>query len=312
MSRKGQGQQPDDAFLAQIWAEAEMLHNSPNYQALLGEPTRRERMVAAWQGMRAPRGRPLFATAMAAAAVLALAVAGAPMLMRALAPDYRTDTAEIRDIRLEDGSTVTLGARTTMDVAFTDSARLVTLSGGEAFFAVAKDPKRPFLISAGKSVVRVLGTKFNVKYDGAQLRVAVLEGVVQVSLPKPKEPVTLPARRLIAGQQLVAPAVEAAAARPAAVTVEPVKGAEPGAWRSGRHVYQDATLAEIISDANRYFDGRIHIQSPELAGMRLTTSFRAGQVEQMLGTLPDALPLSVERNADGDILLRARSRQADG
>ena len=135
------------------------------------------------------RRRRFLAPLAAAAAAAALVVAALPALLlrsgtEAPAVTYAqtaaTQIAEIRELTLPDGSIVTVGARSEIDVTFTDGARRVGLISGEAFFDVAPDAERPFIVQAGATEVQVLGTQFDVSRSEDRVRVAVLEGVVEV------------------------------------------------------------------------------------------------------------------------------------
>lgn len=299
----------DAAFrhVAQAWDDAAQLKSHPAYADLLGTPTLRERLVAAWRrlvsGLQwAPAPRLAFASALAV-----VILAGAWFLIPRDPQYVTTQIAEVRDVPLDDGSVVTLGARSSLEVAgFTSAARTVRLASGEAFFSIAHDTSHPFVVLAGDTRIRVVGTKFNVRYDNGQVRVSVAEGIVEVTHADGSSEriggTAAPASsiRLIAGQQV---AVANTAPLPAPITVQ---GASAGAWREGRLDYQDAPLSEIVADANRYRVGEIRIVSPSLADERLTTSFRTTQIDQMLATLPETLPLTVQRNPDGTIDLRRR------
>lgn len=227
------------------------------------------------------------------------------------AADYATQTAEIRDVTLADGSVVTLGARSRVDVAYSPTERRVILTEGEAFFAVVSDPARPFFVVADQAVVRVVGTRFEVRRATDRVRIAVAEGVVEVVVEggptpadrRPDTP-TVPSKTLLtAGQQVVAVRDRA---------VEPVRAidrAAPGAWRDGRLYYEEASLIEVISDANRYFDGRIDLASDEIGDLRITGSFRTDRIKAMLATLERILPIDAERDRPGRVLLKARPTQ---
>jgi transmembrane sensor len=237
--------------------------------------------------------------ATAAAAALVAVLAFWYLQQRTSLPQSQLSTqiAEIRDVTLADGSVVTLGAHSKIKLAFSESERRVKLTGGDAFFSVKADPDKPFLVEAGETLVRVIGTKFDVRRSKDQVRVSVLEGVVQV-LDASKEG---EAQALTAGQEVVA-------ARGRIEPVHVVDAAKPGAWRNGRLIYVDASLAEVVADANRYFDKRIELESPQLAGLRLTTAFRADQIDEMLDTLARTLPVSADRSEPGTIRLRAAAR----
>lgn len=239
--------------------------------------------------------------AAAAAIVLAVVLTG-PVDVIAPPTDYVTETAEIRDIVLADGSEVTLGARSRIDVGFSDVERRVVLVSGEAFFSVTSNPERPFFVVADQAVVRVVGTKFEVRRAADRVRVAVAEGTVEVTVEEtPPDAPSPPAPTVLtAGQQVVA-----VRDRP----VEPVRAidsATPGAWREGRLYYEEASLIEVISDANRYYDGQIDLATDEIGGLSITGSFRTDRIESMLSTLEQILPVEAERDQTGRIVLKAR------
>ncbi|RIA46248.1 FecR family protein [Hephaestia caeni] len=287
------------------WREATRLPEHPDYADLLGTPTFRERFVEIWHRLSEARLPAISAPRVGLACVVAVLIFSGVWILRPGGPDYVTQVAEVREVPLVDGSVVTLGARSALDVAFTNRERQVRLAKGEAFFAVSHDPERPFIVLAGGRRIRVVGTKFNVKYDGNRVRVSVLEGVVNVSRGSAASDrssgadrsAATPTVRVVGGQQLMVPAT-GPFARP-----QSLHGAEPGAWRKGRLDYQDAPLAEIVSDAARYYPHAIRISSPSLASERLTTSFRTTQIDQMLETLPNTLPIIVRRDEDGTVRL---------
>ena len=89
---------------------------------------------------------------------------------------------DIRLLRLPDGSRAWVNQNTVLEYpeAFAGDERTVTLTG-EAFFEVAKDSGKPFIITSGKIKTTVLGTSFNVKaYAGAVPEVSVRTGKVKV------------------------------------------------------------------------------------------------------------------------------------
>lgn len=213
-----------------------------------------------------------------------------------------TQVAEIRDVTLPDSTVVTLGAKSTMEVVYTVDERRVMLASGDAFFSVVKDPDRPFFVIAGETSVRVIGTKFDVHIGPQLVRVSVLEGVVEVTQPTAEGGIQSgsPARStqvLKAGQQITA------SRQGILEAVRDIGVSQPGAWRSGRLVYVDASLVEVIADANRYFDGRIELGSPELADLRLTASFRTDQIDQMIKMVATALSMSVDSTVPGVVVL---------
>jgi transmembrane sensor len=101
---------------------------------------------------------------------------GKPQLLTLRAMDkITTDT-------LSDGSVITLNKHSliTFPDRFTGNSREITLNKGEAFFNVAPNKAKPFLIHIGDAVVKVVGTSFNIKTDASKTEVIVETGVVQI------------------------------------------------------------------------------------------------------------------------------------
>jgi transmembrane sensor len=107
------------------------------------------------------------------------------------APTYATGIGEQRLVRLDDGTRLSLNSGTRVRIAYDDSARRVELERGEAYFEVAHNPARPFIVTAGNHQVTALGTVFVVRYETAQTAVTLLEGRVAV-LPVPDSPSLTP------------------------------------------------------------------------------------------------------------------------
>lgn len=244
-------------------------------------------------------------TPMRWAAPLSLVVLVAALLMPffkespvSAATSYGTQIAEIKDYTLSDGSRVTLGAKSEISVHFTELERRVSLKAGDAFFSVEKAPGRPFVVTAGESVVRVVGTEFDLHYGLKEVRVAVVEGVVQV-LPtgtagSPNkadiDPLVLDAGKRVTVTSGVPGLVQAFNVTSAAE------------WRSGYLAYNDASLAEVVANANRYGKQPIVLSDPVLGELRVTTAYHGDQVEQLIKTLELVLPLTASQTPLGILL----------
>jgi transmembrane sensor len=223
------------------------------------------------------------------------------------ASELTTQLAEIRVLTLEDGSLVTLGARSRIETIFTKSIRQVTLLEGEAFFEVTKDPSRPFFVAAQDTLVRVVGTKFDVKRSADIVHVSVLEGIVEVMKPNdiPKVLATADTSK-IAKQVLSAGERVSSARRVALPQVRQIEQVEPGAWRQGRLAYEDASLAEIVADLNRYYDQPISIASSDIGDLRSTLAFQTSEINQVFDVMEAIHPLQVERSSSGVIIMRRK------
>ena len=242
--------------------------------------------------------------AVAAAAMLALVwlSPGEP-----LAEHYVTKIAQISKITLEDGSIATLGPGSEMDVTYSDALRKVRLARGEAFFEVARNPARPFIVETANSSVRVLGTSFNVKRYEQAVRVSVARGVVQIGgADKKNLPPALAtlhggdSAEMIVGLRgsPTLKAVSRFADPPRSGTLNP-------GWTTGWLVYDDARLEDIVSDLNRYYAPGVKLADPGLGNTRVTASFKADRIKRFLSSLDNVFPVSVEERADGSIQIRS-------
>ncbi|AXE64925.1 hypothetical protein BBF93_12305 [Hyphomonas sp. CACIAM 19H1] len=260
----------------------------------------------------APAWRPLVhrpQQLMAAIALMVMVVGGAVIGLGVSLPGssvadpaYETMIAEIRDIHLADGSVVTLGARSRIEPAFTETMRIVKLQEGEAFFDVASDPARPFYVEVGDRLIRVVGTRFDVRQGPETVRVAVVEGVVEVL--QAETPQQAEASRevieknvLRAGDEVVARIGSLEAMLGA---IEP---AEAAPWRRGWLTYENASLAEIVSDANRYSRRQIILDEEGIGDLRMTAAFSVEKIDQFAAGLEVTYGLVADYSDPGRIVL---------
>ena len=183
---------------------------------------------------------------------------------------FATDKGETRVVALMDGSVVTLNTASEIQVNFSDTLRSVELIGGEALFDVATNKARPFVVSAGDTDVRAVGTSFTVRrLEMAPVEVLVREGVVEVFKP---EAGTAPVR-ISANSKAVAQAGDGAA-----ITAMPVPVAQLHrqlAWQNGQISFEGETLAQAAQEFSRYSDTRIVIEDPALAREEIAGLFKA-------------------------------------
>jgi transmembrane sensor len=320
--------------LESIWQDAATLTELARLAPLPAAPDRWPR-----RALYALRARP---SIWAAGAGIAGAIGALGVWLSMPPTHFATGVAEVREIRLTDGSEVTLGARTSIDIAFRADERRVVMSEGEAFFAVSKNPARPFVVVVGDKQVRVVGTKFEIRRRDAGVRVSVVEGTVEVmqspayspavsvatgprsarSHAAAQPPATLTLndgasatladgevrepsgeRVLIAGQQ-----VTAATAGPISDPQLMPRG-EPAAWRHGRLVYVDAPLREVVADANRYSPAPITIGDERTADLRVSVTYPSNRIDEMLSALSRSLSIDIERPAAGGIVLKSKDRR---
>lgn len=221
----------------------------------------------------------------AAAAVLLLVVGIAWQLLPAgLWSDYRTGIGEHRIIALDDGSEVELGSASALDVDYSAAARKVRLVTGEAFFTVAKDAARPFVVAAEDGEVLVRGTAFNVKI-GAQVAVAVAHNTVEVRAAD------RPAVRVTQGEGI--------SYGPRSISaVAPIDLEDVQAWRQNQLVFHDARLADVIAELQRYRRGYVQLIGSDLADRRVTAVFDTRHPDAALESIARSLDLHLYRVTD--------------
>ena len=202
----------------------------------------------------------LAAGGLAAAATVALAVMPFGAFETAT-QTFATAKGEHRSVKLADGSTVDLNAGSRLSVTLARHERRIVLPEGEAVFDVAADKTRPFLIAAGDRTVRVVGTRFDVRRRAGLLSVTVERGVVEV---QPSEGAAGRTFRLHPGQRLDhlegAPDVAVSAVDPQQVE----------SWKTGRLIYRDRPLSEVVADLNQQFARPIAIEDPALAQTKVS------------------------------------------
>ncbi len=231
----------------------------------------------------------------AGAAGIVLAAILAVLLWPGPEPEIiSTATGERRAVELADGSRVLLNAesRLTLIDPFGSDTREVHLEG-EAFFEVAPDEQRPFLIHTHAGVIQVVGTAFGVDAyaDEGHVRVAVAEGAVALRLRNALETaeedtVVLRPRQLgvLADQRLV----------------ELHRGVDLApylAWREGRLVFEDAPFPVVVRRLERWYG--LHIDASSLDQVdRLNAVFDQESASDVIHDIALALGLDYEHAGD--------------
>ncbi len=254
---------------------------------------------------------------LAAAAAVALACVGVWQLL-APRPTAETDIGGFRELRLADGSVVQLNTDSAVRTRFTAEERRIELLRGEAFFDVAPNPARPFIVSAGGVAVRAVGTAFNVRLREAAVEVLVTEGKVQVndSLKGGSllgVDVAGAPSLLVQGEMAVIPASAVAeiqdAARPTPAVVAlvaPVEVQRALAWQERRLEFEARPLGEVVAEFNRYNRTKLIIADPRLGAQKFSGSFRAEGYEPFVRLLEQNFGVAAAREGDDIVLRRAQ------
>jgi transmembrane sensor len=115
-----------------------------------------------------------------AAAACCVALVGVIATIASSSNTIATDAGEWRTVQLADGTIVSAGPNTLMQVDYSKELRRINLTRGEGMFKVTKDPSRPFIVNAGGAIARAVGTRFGVERREDRIRVTVAEGKVAV------------------------------------------------------------------------------------------------------------------------------------
>ncbi len=227
----------------------------------------------------------------AAAAAIAVLVAGSLLWFfpRAGAPRaYTTARGQLSSLTLPDGSRVLLGVDTRVRVPRDYGGRTRTLDlEGEAYFVVAYDAKRPFIVRTERGSTQDLGTEFGVRAyrEEASVEVVVAEGSVALRGLNGAEPalVTLHHREravLDSGG--------------GATVMHDVSLANYLAWTRGALLFDDAPLARVIAQLERWYDLEIETDAA-LASERVTISFMSKSADEAVKALAQVLNIRATR-----------------
>jgi transmembrane sensor len=201
------------------------------------------------------------------AAGLAMMVAVARKVRTGAEGDiYSTEIGQMREVVLADGSIVSLNTNSEISVQFSKEARNISLLRGEAVFDVAKNKHRPFIVSAGDTRVRAVGTSFMVSLlPKKPVQVLVREGIIEMRRTDALE-----------AKPVQASANMQAIARPGAPIVTQAmpdgKLAQNLAWQRGSIALDNQTLADAADEFARYSEVRI-IVAPSVSNRTVTGLF---------------------------------------
>lgn len=179
----------------------------------------------------------------------------------------------VRKVTLSDGSLITMNKNSVLNYPdkFTGNTREISLKG-EAFFDVAHDKSKPFMIHVNDVVVKVVGTSFNIKATGPNTEVIVETGVVQVIQQeivvklKPKEKASVQNGRLQKGNS---------------------QDELYNYYRTQKFVANKTPLWRLVDVLNEAYHANIVIDNKKLANRTITTTFKADSLDNILKTIAD-------------------------
>lgn len=215
--------------------------------------------------------------------------------------NYMTAIGEKNSITLSDGSQLTLGADTSINVIISSDERLVILEKGQVRFEVTHNPEAPFTVATANTQVSVLGTTFDVRLGGEIIDVSVREGTVAV-MERDTQSFTEALSNLWneQGQQTLKAGEHISADLTGHLNTKTEFSLQGNAdWTNGRFVYDGVALSEIIEDINRYRNDKIIIHPTDVKQLKITTSFNINQADQVLEGLALAQSLKLVKTSQG-------------
>ena len=230
------------------WTGAERLETERAFGAAAGRSHRPRRIAAA-------------------AAVVAVSVL---LALTPLRGQLRTDVGEQRRVVLDDGSVALINTDSRLGVKYAEHRRRIALAEGEAWFQVAHDKSRPFVVDAGPVHVQATGTAFSVRRQANGVQIAVTEGAVRVWRDGgPRE------LAVSAGHAAFVPAgADVPRRAPTAPTEDML------AWRRGEIVLNGQTVEEAAEEFNRYNARKLVVKSADAGRERIVGYFLIDQPEK--------------------------------
>jgi len=326
---------PDEADKAAL---AEWLNQSPLHRQELTDAAEHWNKLNILTELRAPVGKPhsghelrqggLFwplsgltirsslVTAMALMVVISIGFSfwGAEGDITGLNGQYITAVGQQQTLELTDGSSVRLNTDTQLRVEYSEHYRDLYLSRGEAYFDVAKNPRKPFRVFADGSQVQAIGTAFVVFVKPSRVDITVAEGKVAVlsgqnspdsqadlhsdarSLP-PEEAVMAQLGVLQGGEaaSVIASAEkgEGSASLAERESVDPLDMQRRLAWRKGFLVFEGEPLAQVVEEISRYADIDIVILNPDAGSLRVGGQLPIDSPRVMVDSLKEVFGLEV-------------------
>lgn len=217
----------------------------------------------------------------------------------------RTEIGESHTLTLSDGTRVTLNTASKAEFLLTETRRSASLAEGEAFFEVAKDAGRPFVILAGEAAVEVIGTAFStrVSEDGTVLQVE--EGLVRFGL-RAGDVASLDelSETPFGGSHVLAVGAGQAADWRAGAPVPELYDIAPdriATWREQRLVFDNLPIGDVVAEFNRYNRTQLHVEDAELSAQTISAEFSPTDLEGFVRFIEISRPEMQIVRTDGEI-----------
>jgi transmembrane sensor len=314
VARRAEGLTPSEEDLLAAWLAADAGHaraldRADRAWGAFADSEGDEILAEMRAHARASRPRPMvdWRRFAAIAAILVLVLGSGTVLLTLNRPqgpgpggqiaaiEYTSAPGQVREVKLADGSTMTLDGESKARARLGPAERAIELVQGRAFFEVEPDRSRPFSVTAAARRVVAIGTRFEVDLGADGLRVTLLHGRVDVAPLRANGRVFT----LIPGQQFVE------GAGGPLVQTAPTAGDTAMGWNRGLIGLDDRPLAEAATQINRYSRNQIVIRDPAVGAMRISGQFRTGDAERFARTVAEVYPVRVIRHGNEIELARS-------
>lgn len=216
--------------------------------------------------------------------------------------EVQAERGERLNLTLDDGTSVVLNSASVLryPTKFSDSTREIELEG-EAFFSVASDESKPFLVHTEEATVQVLGTKFNVNaYTGQnEVEVVVAEGKVSVkSAIQPENKASASPSPSDSTNEVILTKGQYTAVREGSLPTTPVQAASMDyhlGWVDGNLVFDATPLEEVIRRLELYYNRDFQVTNSMLLDRKLTATFKKESLSKVLNVLSIAMDIKYEQ-----------------
>ena len=224
---------------------------------------------------------------------------------------YITAVGERSNITLDDGSEIKLNTDSKVVVQFSHDQRRLQLIKGEAFFDVAKNPNRPFVVLTESSRITAVGTAFSIDISSDNdTEVLVTEGRVKVD--------RLPAESASTKNNIKTVKVQKASpvylneGQQVLLNYNSAKVSYNDdidaalAWREGRIIFTGQSLATAVREIDRYIPLDFEIVDQQIASIPVGGFFRTGDLDQLLLIFEQNFGVVSERKGNKILLSKAK------
>ncbi|WP_218048644.1 FecR family protein [Curvivirga aplysinae] len=190
--------------------------------------------------------------------------------------DYITGIGEVKEVALSDGSLVRLAPESRLNVSFTTTQRAVELVDGQAFFNVAHDTKSPFIVRAENSVVKVIGTAFDVSTRHPSVEVQVQEGIVSV---KPDET-----------EEIILRVGDTIRVKPDYSLIHgKIEPKYVSSWKENRLIVNDRPVSEVVETLSHYHSATLLVLGDDIGEQPVTGVYQLTNPDAALSAIAQSV-----------------------